>query len=650
MILRSKFSHYSLNIHLNNPFRSFRYKTPGYWNNKENILQFLDELKVKYNLQSSKDWNSIKTTHIKSNGGGTLLKEYSIYELKCMACPSEKYLFNKPVQNKPLGYWKDKNNILQFLEELKHKNNIKSPEDWNLISTKQIKSNGGGALLKKYSIHELKCMACPEGKSIFNKPNHPPGYWDNTENIIQFLQEIKEKYNLKTPKDWNSISKEKIHLHGGTRLFVKYSLYDLKCLACPEGKLYFNKPNQPSGYWDNKENILHFLQEIKEKYNLKSPDDWNLITQKEIKLNGGSSLFKQYSMYDLKVMICPEGKLIFTQPSRNWDEKENIIQFLNEMKEKYNLKTPEDWNSITQKEIKLNGGNLLLKKYSLYELKCMACPNENLIFNKPIKPKSLQYWENKENILQFLKEIKEKYNLKTPDDWNLITRKHIHLHGGYKLLDLYLMYDLKCLACPEGKFDKPSQPTGYWNDEINRNNFIENLKVTFNLKTPMDWKRISRNQIKLQRGHWLFNDKEYLEKTKIKFIEGDKSVSYSLKELTESNFKRSSQRWLFLQVQKLFPGEEIVEDYFHSEISRKTGFSVQFDVFLIKRNIAIEYHGQQHYEDIPSVFSSLEMYKNRDEEKEKLCKQFDIQLIIIPYWWDNKLPSLKDYLFSKINL
>ena len=45
---------------------------------------------------------------------------------------------------------------------------------------------------------------------------------------------------------------------------------------------------------------------------------------------------------------------------------------------------------------------------------------------------------------------------------------------------------------------------------------------------------------------------------------------------------------------------------------------------MIERNIAIEYHGKQHYEDIPQAFNSVETYQHRDIEKEKLCKEHGI--------------------------
>ena len=632
-------------------------QSPGYWKNQENILNFLFEIQQKYNLNTPEDWNSITQKHIQSNGGSTLLAKYSMYELKCMACPDGKSIFKKPNQN--TENWRKNENIHKFLSEIKEKYNLNTSEDWNSITQKHIQSNGGSALLAKYSMYELKCMACPEGKSMFKKSKQSSGFWAKKENIEFFISKIKKLYNLNTPEDWNSITQNQIQSNGGSRLLAKYSMYELKCMACPEGKSIFDDPKEtkPAGYWENEENILKFLSEIKEKYNFNTPEDWNLITQKHILSNGGSSLFNKYSMYELKCMACPEGKSIFNKPNQSpgyWENKENIDKFFSKLKEKYNLNTPEDWNSITQKHIQSNGGRTLLPKYSMYELKCMACPDGKSIFTNP--PQSSGYWETKENILQFLYELKSRYNLNTPEDWNLITTNQIQSNGGSRLLAKYSIYELKCMACPEGKsiFNKPKQskPSEYWEDETNRNQFFLKLKSKYHLHSPLDWKRLSQSQIISQGGNWLFNGKNDYSKIKIQFESPnkDKITSIPIKELiTDSISKRSSQRWLFLQVQKLFPNDEIVEDYFHSDISRESGKTVQFDVFMIQRNIAIEYHGKQHYEDIPSGFCNVDAYKYRDIEKVKLCSKHGIQLIIIPYWWDNKLDSLRTTLYSEIS-
>ena len=619
----------------NNPKR-----TPGYWENQENIDNFLSKLKEKYNLNTPEDWNLITQKHIQSNGGSSLLLKYSMFDLKCMACPEGKSTFNNPT-----GYWEKQENIDNFLSKIKEKYNLNSPEDWNSITHKHIQSNGGGSLLKKYSMYEIKCMACPEGKSTFNNPKQAPGYWNNQENIDKFLLQIKEKYNLNSPEDWNSITTKHIQSNGGWQLLPKYSMYDLKCMACPDGKSIFNNP---IGYWDNQENIDKFLLQIKEKYNLNTPEDWNSIKRKHIIANGGGSLLKKRSMFELKCMACPEE----TSTSNNlplafgyWGNQENIDKFLSKIKEKYNLYSPEDWNSITQKQILSNGGRALLSKYSMFDLKCMACPEGKPIFNNPKRTPG--YWENQENILNFLSEIKEKFYLNTPEDWNSITHKHILSSGGSSLLLKYSMFDLKCMACPEGK-STFKNPSGYWENQENIDNFLSKIKEKYNLNSPNDWKRFSKNQIIQEGGSGLLSDKLQV---KVKFETTNKTTEFiplSTLLLSRSVQKRSSQRWLFLQVQKLFPHEEIVEDYFHSEISRISGANVQFDIFMIERNIAIEYHGQHHYEDIPAAFSSAETYKYRDLEKQKLCSEHGIQLIAIPYWWDNKIDSLKETLFSKI--
>ena len=625
----------------NNPPQS-----PGYWDNQENIYNFLSKIKEKYNLKTPDDWNSITWKHIQSNGGSRLLKKQSIFEIKCMGCPEGKSSFNNPPQSS--GYWDNQENIDKFLSTIKEKYNLKTSDDWNSITWQQIESNGGGGLSRKHSIFEIKCMGCPEGKSAFNNPPQSSEYWDNQENILNFLSKIKEKYNLNTPEDWNSITRKHIQSNGGSTLSKKYSLYEIKCMGCPEGKSSFDKPPQSPGYWDNQENIDNFLSKIREKYNLHTPDDWNSITRKHIQSNGGGRLSKKYSLYEIKCMGCPEGKSSFTnskQPPGYWDNQENIDKFLSTIREKYNLKTPDDWNSITQKHIKFNGGSRLLSKHSMFAIKCMGCPEGKSSFNNPYQPPG--YWDIQENILNFLSKIKEKYNLNTPEDWNSINWQHIKSNGGGVLSDKYSMFDLKCMGCPEGKssFDNPPQSYGYWDIQENILNFLSTIREKYNLNTPEDWKRFSKIQIIKEGGNGLLTSKIY-SKIKIKF-ENEEEISIS-KLLSGSVQKRSSQRWLFLQIKKLYPHEEIVEDYFHSTISRISGANVQFDIFMIERNIAIEYHGQQHYEDIPSGFTSAETYKYRDLEKQKLCSEHGIQLIVIPYWWDNKLESLKETLFSKI--
>ena len=518
-----------------------------------------------------------------------------------------------------------------------------SPNDWNLVTRDQIINHGGRNLFKKYSLYDIKCLGCPDGKLIFNKPAKPSGYWENNENIQNFMKEIKEKLNLNSPEDWNLLSYQQIKDHGGSSLLGKYSLYNLKCIGCPEGKNLFTKsiPHKPKGYWDNKSNVKQFLNEVKEKLNLNTIEDWNSLTCEQISsFHGGDRLLRKYSLFKLKSIGFPEGTEFFDKPiqSKNpgyWKDESNIIKFINELK--INLTSIEDWKKLSNKDIKKLGGRGLLDNFTLYEIKCLGCPDGKLIFNKPSKPS--KYWDNIDNIQNFMKEIKEKLNLNSPEDWNLLSYQQIKDHGGSSLLGKYSLYNLKCIGCPDGQFlfKKPleSKPNTFWDDHSNIQQFLNNLQKNLNLNTLEDWNRVSVNQIILHGGSGLISKFSLREIIQFQFPD----VNFDLNKKDFS--KRTSQRWLFLQVQKLFPDEEIVEDYFHPEISRETGFAVQFDIFLVNKNIAIEYHGKHHYIDIPEGFAPLHVYQNRDKEKENICKRYDIQLIIIPYWWDNTLDSLR---------
>ena len=475
------------------------------------------------------------------------------------------------------------------------------------------------------------------------------GYWNNKENVQEFLQKLQTELKLNTINDWNSITQKQIIQNGGSRLLGKYSIYDIKCMGNPEGKSIYKQSHEYKLYnfWQNQENLSNFLNLLKEKLNLKTFDDWNSLTTKQILNYGGNGLLKLYSLNEIKQLGFPEGKDYFPKsiekkPSKYWDNRENIEKFLKEIQIKLNLKTAEDWNLLTQKQIKQFGGASLLNLFSMYELKCIGFPDGENFFTKANSYKAKGYWEKKENVLNFLEDLKVKLNLQTINDWNLISSKDIIKYGGSSLLNLHSMFDLKCMICPDGKFlfskSICKKSHGFWDKNENIHEFVDKFKQKYNLRTPEDWNRISKAQMIQNGGGGL---------SKYSF---DEIINY-VPELKDQNIKknvRSSQRWLFLQIQNLFPQEEIVEDYFHSDLSRESGFSIQFDIFLVNRNIAIEYHGKQHYEDIPAAFSPLELYQQRDNEKQNLCKKYGINLIIIPYWWNNKLNSLKNTIENKI--
>ena len=85
---------------------------------------------------------------------------------------------------------------------------------------------------------------------------------------------------------------------------------------------------------------------------------------------------------------------------------------------------------------------------------------------------------------------------------------------------------------------------------------------------------------------------------------------------------------------------EIQENYHHPELQHiGSGKRMELDIFLPKERLAFEYQGEQHYRDVYAIGSSWNQ-KERDEEKRISCREKEITLIEIPYWWDKQISSL----------
>ena len=388
------------------------------------------------------------------------------------------------------------------------------------------------------------------------------------------------------------------------------------------------------------------LFRLKEKLQLKTPEDWNSITQLQVRSTGGSKLLNNYSLFEIKCMGCPEGKSMYDTKRKSlkyWDNIDNVKKYLELLKNIYKFNSPEDWNKLSCKIIQKHKGGTLLLKYKLHELKLIGSSSNKFHF---IENKPKGYWKDENNIKIFMESVKSHYHISSVDDWHLINKNDIINIGGRSLFLKYSLFDLKCLICPEykkyaqtGRNNK--KPVGHWGKKENIIDYLNKLKEKYKINSIEDWNRLSRVQFdSFPGGRSLLMRFSRDELVPLLFPEVD------VKSRNSSNRdKRSNQRWLFLQVQKLFNNDEIIEDFYHENLSRISNFPVQFDIYIVNKRIAIEYHGIQHYNDLSSTsFASLEMYKLRDKEKQELCKANNITLFIVPYWCDNSLQSLSKIL------
>ena len=307
------------------------------------------------------------------------------------------------------------------------------------------------------------------------------------------------------------------------------------------------------------------------------------------------------------------------------------------------------WKKFTVNDLKKRkGGSQLLKRYSsfLHALK-VNYPEYNWDeysnFNlRKTVPRN--YWKSNENCKEFLELFAKEFNIVSDSDWNRITKRDIIYFGGSGLIYRKDIRALLFKFYPNVQWNSilsPERiPRGYFDNVDHVHQFVRDFEYEFRIVNLSDWFRISKIQICSVNGGQSILNKFGGMVSLLKFVYPNEKWD---EKLFSARDKRAAQRLLFLFLQEIFYGVEIIEEFIHDKLTRQLGRAVEFDIFIPKYNIGIEYHGKHHYADIPS-FGFLEMYQNRDSEKFELCKNDNVTLIVIPFWWDNCKSSIQGSL------
>ena len=517
-------------------FCSKRERKPvGFWCNLDNQKERLNDVAALLKIEDVNEWTRIRPSVFEKSGGKPVLEKYdSYYHMLQSLYPDQCF---RPLQfhSIPRPFIQDPGKHKEILDELQERIWIRKPEQWFCISRVQLRSFGIESLVRHYG------------------------------GLLPMLEKVYPDI------DWNLVKKHS-NLQVTTNLMKGFW----------ENRDNDNQQNSnfrlPQGYWNSIENQREFLDYVANKFDIKSDSDWSKVTTDDIRALGGRQLLRKYpSFFDALKEIYPEKELsidIARQrvPQNYWSEIENQRNFLEKFREDNGLENIQDLKNVSVVELNLAGASRMLRFYNSYiELLRTVYPEEtwNEIEFKYV-PRG--HWCKRDNIIAFLEGIKEKYKITKLEDW-------------YRISDLQI---------------KSSNGAGLLRKYGSKNALLEIAYPDYN------WNKF----------------------------------------LLSKRDKRSAQRWLFLQVQELFPGLEIIEDYI-LHISRESKISVELDVFIPKYNLALEYQGEHHFRDIPA-FGNIEMYTARDREKIELCTQADIKIIHIPFWWDEELESLKKMISDEV--
>jgi hypothetical protein len=541
-------------------------------------------------------------------------------------------------------------------------------EDWLKIKQEDIVDLGGIGLLYHYDNSPtlaLTSVYCDTNWQIWRFDTAPRNYWENIENQREFLEWVALLYDIVDDEGWYGITCKQYIDAGGKGLLMRYDMSPSSMLmTCFTNInwLPWKFETISRRYWENSSNQRQFFDYLAEKYAINSTEDWYEMKQEDIMDNGGSSLL--YNFHDnspsLALMrIYPDMEWqpwrFESAPGNYWDDMENQRIFFDWIFDQLEMNDATDWYQIHQIDIiKLGGGALLRFYHDNSHIRALTRIYPEIDW-QPWRfsnvPKG--HWENRENQLEFFDWIAEELNIQYSQDWyELLNRETLTHFGGRYLLCHHhgdMIWKALETAYPDSHFQAWKFDGNRWKSQKNnREDFMDWMEDRYGVSHPIQWYSMTKDRLMEYRyGRGLLNlyggslldilRERYpgISWQSEKWMLGSSSRSHrllygSLRSLLDSNIELECEWALF--------GYK----YVHESRNRP----MQFDLWIPRFNIAMEYQGVQHFMEHRFVHFEEDMAQQskRDDSKSRVCNALDIRLISIPFWWSIEVDRISDLL------
>jgi len=265
----------------------------------------------------------------------------------------------------------------------------------------------------------------------------------------------------------------------------------------------------------------------------------------------------------------------------DWKRRRSIFETI---AKKFNIKGYDDWYNVKISELKVRGhASGLLKAYNGSLAKALrALYPEHNWQEWRFRKVPQHFWDNKQNILRYMKWVSDEIGVVSMRDWySLSNKQFIHL-GGSRLLMKYggLIPLLSHL------FPHCSNASQFYPLQKMRSSHMKN-------SLPLAGK---------------------------------------------------AQRHLWNIVQRLFPMDSVLLNFIHPQMAYPESFiKMEFDLFIPSLSLVFEYQGEQHfYWNLRS--GKPQSQQSRDNIKRKISGQHGLTIVEIPFWWRGDIASLCEYI------
>lgn len=342
-------------------------------------------------------------------------------------------------------------------------------------------------------------------------------------------------------------------------------------------------------------------------------------------------------------------------PQGTWTNPVRVSQYLNWLALKLGFSDPEDWYQVTAKEFKENRGGSLLTYYpTIIEIIQILHPNLIPWYFHTL-PNS--YWQDTDNHKGFLLFLAEVEKINSIEDWYRKANKNtFSKYKGLSLLKEYKnIYD--CISTNLSEYDFkfwmfPSS-RGNWELLENQREYINWLGGQLGVVNPTDWYNVTEQDFVDNYGITLLG--QYYSSSVSDCIMTILKDQYAWEKIRfyRNEYKREVR--LYGIISCGLPNYKVHFRYKHPKVRHpSSGRKVEYDIFIDKLGVAIEYQGEQHYRPVDrfdgndpvQAKKSFQRRQRTDQEKREQSSEHNIVLLEIKYSdWNGSL----DYILNLAN-
>lgn len=269
----------------------------------------------------------------------------------------------------------------------------------------------------------------------------------------------------------------------------------------------------PAGFWQYPENRRLYLIWLGQSLGFRKLDDFYQIRTNDFKANRGSgallhcwgsssvtAIMETFPDHDWKEW------LFVSCPRSFWKDKRNHKRYMKWLAKKCDIKQPDDWYRITNRDFRTNkGGAFLLHYDSTISAAVKAFVPKHRWHEWQFARTPKGFWEEPKNRVRYMKWLGKQLGFTSLNDWYGATRQDFEEHCGNQLIKFYngspLMAVMECFPkhkWQEWKFARV--PAGFWNRKANRERYLDWLAKQLKIRKPADWERLRRIDLKSNYG------------------------------------------------------------------------------------------------------------------------------------------------------